>query len=307
MKKHTSLLKSGWASGLLTLLLASSVPALAQQHPSLDNYLFTPVSISPANAGNQGQDLVSLVDAQWVGLPGAPRTGVISADYKNLRGLGLNLTLVSDAIGPASSQYVGFSGAYHLPINENTTLSTGLRITLGQTTVDLANETFYDGLDPSIYNLQGPLMANVDVGATLNAKSYYAGISFKNLNRADIYQNNYTAQVLHVFGGHRYPLKNDWTLKSSFLLTGTSNAPADLNVHAFLERDGYWGIGAHYSPADEMGILFRLNPAADFHLFYQYNFPLTDLVYITRSSHVAGVAFSIKPKVSSLTSPRFFL
>ena len=66
--------------------------AQAQQHPSLDNYLFTPVAVSPAHAGMQDQHVVSMVDAQWVGLKGAPRTGLISMDYRNLRGLGLNLT-----------------------------------------------------------------------------------------------------------------------------------------------------------------------------------------------------------------------
>ena len=59
----------------LTLAVAlviglSSLTVYGQQHPSLDNYLFTPVSISPANAGMQQQDVVSLVDAQWVGIKG---------------------------------------------------------------------------------------------------------------------------------------------------------------------------------------------------------------------------------------------
>jgi len=55
----------------------------AQQHPSLDNYLFTPVAISPAHAGMQGKDVVSLVDAQLVGVvPGAPRTGIAFGRFK---------------------------------------------------------------------------------------------------------------------------------------------------------------------------------------------------------------------------------
>ena len=90
----------------------------AQQHPSLDNYLFTPVAVSPAHAGMQDQHVVSMVDAQWVGLKGAPRTGLISMDYRNLRGLGLNLTLINDQIGPAITQHAALSGAYHLPVGD---------------------------------------------------------------------------------------------------------------------------------------------------------------------------------------------
>lgn len=279
----------------------------AQQHPSLDNYLFTPVAVSPAHAGMQDQHVVSLVDAQWVGVKGAPRTGLISMDYRNLRGLGLNLTLINDQIGPAVTQQAALSGAYHLQVNDIAKLSTGLRVTVGRTAVDLLDETYYDLVDPNIYNLQGPIIANVDIGTTLNAESYYMGVSFKNVNRAELYDNNYTAQVLQVFGGHRMNLKGNWSLRSSFLASATTNTPADLNFHLFVEHQERWGLGAHYSPADEAGVLLRLNPSRDWHLFYQYNYPLTDLVYITQRSHVVGFSFNVAPRIDSFTSPRLFL
>jgi type IX secretion system PorP/SprF family membrane protein len=288
-------------------LLLGSVSLTAQQHPSLDNYLFTPVAVSPAHAGMQDQHVVSLVDAQWVGLKGAPRTGLISMDYRNLRGLGLNLTLINDQVGPALTQQAAVSGAYHLQVNDLARLSTGIRVTLGRTAVDLLDETYYDLVDPNIYNLQGPMMANVDIGTTLNTQSYYMGVSFKNVNRAEMYDNNYTAQVLQIFGGHRLNLKGNWSLRSSFLASAATNAPADLNFHLFMEHQNKWGLGAHYSPADEAGVLLRLNPSRDWHVFYQYNYPLTDLVYITQRSHVIGLSFNVAPRIESFTSPRLFL
>lgn len=288
-------------------LLLGSVSLTAQQHPSLDNYLFTPVAVSPAHAGMQDQHVVSLVDAQWVGLKGAPRTGLISMDYRNLRGLGLNLTLINDQVGPALTQQAAVSGAYHLQVNDLARLSTGIRVTLGRTAVDLLDETYYDLVDPNIYNLQGPMIANIDIGTTLNTQSYYMGVSFKNVNRAEMYDNNYTAQVLQIFGGHRLNLKGNWSLRSSFLASATANAPADLNFHLFMEHQNKWGLGAHYSPADEAGVLLRLNPSRDWHVFYQYNYPLTDLVYITQRSHVIGLSFNVAPRIESFTSPRLFL
>ena len=291
----------------MVLFTLAAYTLFGQQHPSLDNYLFTPVAVSPAHAGMQDQHVVSLVDAQWVGVKGAPRTGLISMDYRNLRGLGLNLTLVNDQIGPALTQQAALSGAYHLQVNDIAKLSTGLRVTVGRTAVDLLDETYYDLVDPNIYNLQGPMIANVDIGTTLNTENYYMGVSFKNVNRAELYDNNYTAQVLQVFGGHRMNLKGNWSLRSSFLASATTNAPADLNFHLFVEHQEKWGLGAHYSPADEAGVLLRLNPSRDWHLFYQYNYPLTDLVYITQRSHVVGFSFNVAPRIDSFTSPRLFL
>lgn len=302
MKQRNSL------AGLVTAALVLMAGHLsAQQHPSLDNYLFTPVAVSPAHAGMQDQHVVSLVDAQWVGLKGAPRTGLISMDYRNLRGLGLNLTLINDQVGPALTQQAALSGAYHLQVNDIAKLSTGLRVTVGRTSIDLLDETYYDLVDPNIYNLQGPMMANVDLGTTLNTESYYMGVSFKNVNRAELYDNNYTAQVLQIFGGHRMNLKGDWSLRSSFLASATTNAPADLNFHLFMEHQQKWGLGAHYSPADEAGVLLRLNPSRDWHVFYQYNYPLTELVYLTKRSHVIGLSFNVAPRIDSFTSPRLFL
>ena len=292
-------------SALLVCLFANGL--WAQQHPSLDNYLFTPVAISPAHAGMQNQDVVSLVDAQLVGVPGAPRTGILSADFKTLKGLGFNLTAITDAVGPMSTGQVALSTAYHLPVSENMTLSTGIRATVGRTTVDLSNEVYYDQLDPNIYTLAGPFIANIDLGTTLNGKNSYFGVSYKNVNRAEIYESNYTAQILHVFGGYSKALKNGWTARTSFLATGTTNSPADLNFHLFMEYDQKWGMGLHYSPEDEMGMMMKISTAKDWNLYYQYNFPLTDLVYVTRSSHVVGFAFNMSNKATSLTSPRFFL
>ena len=58
-------------------------------------------------------------------------------DYHNLRGPGLNLTLINDQVGPAITQHAAVSGAYHLQVNDLTKLSTGLRVTVGCTAVDL--------------------------------------------------------------------------------------------------------------------------------------------------------------------------
>jgi type IX secretion system PorP/SprF family membrane protein len=301
------LLKPNFAWILAFAFAAGTGHVAAQQHPSLDNYLFTPVALSPAHAGLQDQHVVSLLDAQWVGIKGAPTTGLISMDYRNLGGLGLNLTLLNDQVGPASTQQVALSGAYHLPVGDQAKLSTGLRVTAGRTAVDLLDETYYDAVDPNIYNLQGPFIANVDLGTTFNTPLFYAGVSFKNVNRAQIYQNNYTAQVLQIFGGHRKNFESGWSMRTSFLASAATNSPADLNFHLFFEHQEKWGIGAHYSPADEMGMMLRLNPSKDWHLFYQYNMPLTELVYVTNRSHVMGLSFNVAPRIDSFTSPRLFL
>ena len=145
------LLNSKFVVVLAMSFVASS--AVGQQLPSLDNYLFTPVMISPAHAGSQSQQVLSMVDAQWAGVPGAPH-GIISLDHHDLGGFAWNITAMNDAVGPASTGYLGLSTAY-LPINDVLRLSTGLRVAASQTSIRLDDETFYDDLDPNIYTSRG--------------------------------------------------------------------------------------------------------------------------------------------------------
>ena len=80
------------------------------------------------------------------------------------------------------------------------------------------------------------------------------------------------------------PSKTAGQYATSFLATGTTNSPADLNFHLFMEYDQKWGMGLHYSPEDEMGMMMKMKHCKDWNLYYQYNFPLTDLVYVTRAA-----------------------
>jgi hypothetical protein len=42
-------------------------------------------------------------------------------------------------------------------------------------------------------------------------------------------------------------------------------------------------------------------------LFYQYNYPLSDLVYVTTQSHVLAVGIDLKANSKTIVSPRYFL
>src|SRR5210317_1639540 len=72
--------------------------AVAQQNPTMDNYLFNPVSISPAYAGQQNGQIQSIYDAQWIGLKGAPRTGAMYYDYMSPSRFGLNVGVIDDQV-----------------------------------------------------------------------------------------------------------------------------------------------------------------------------------------------------------------
>ena len=54
---------------------------LAQQNVQFSQYVFNGLSVNPAYAGYKGDwYLNTIYRHQWVGIPGAPRTGAISVD-----------------------------------------------------------------------------------------------------------------------------------------------------------------------------------------------------------------------------------
>src|SRR5678815_377059 len=86
---------------LILCLLTSALGAVAQQRPLQSLYMFDPLLVNPAYAGNHVQlSATSIFRNQWVNLDGAPKTltaTVHSGFYKSKVGIGLILT--NDQIG----------------------------------------------------------------------------------------------------------------------------------------------------------------------------------------------------------------
>lgn len=294
---------------VLTLTLVVLGTTLwAQQNPTIDNYLFNPVSISPAYAGQQNGQIQTLYDAQWVGLQGAPRTGALYYDYMSPNRFGFNVGIIDDQVGPMHNQSLGLSTAYHLQVAKNTYFSTGIRYTLAKTSLDFTDDFYVDKVDASIYNMQGPWIGNVDLSGTLYSENWFGGLTFKNMVQQEIYVNNFTARQAHIFGGYSFKMPQDgWSFNPSVLVNVTENAPLDLNMHAFFEYQGKVGAGLNMSPGDEVGMFFRAKLPSGWMMFYQYNYPLSDLVYVTQQSHVIGVGFDLVQDAKTIISPRYFL
>jgi len=151
----------------------------SQQNPTMDNYLFNPVSISPAYSWLQNGHVQSIYDAQWIGLKGAPRTGSMYVDYMSPKRFAINLGFVDDQVGPLHMQNLGLSTAYHLQVQENLFISAGIRYTLNQSSVDIIDEFYLDKIDQSIFNIDGPLFQNVDLSGSIYSRKWYAGATLK--------------------------------------------------------------------------------------------------------------------------------
>src|SRR6267154_3581748 len=143
----------------ILFLLSVSWTTNAQQRPLQSLYMFDPLLVNPAYAGNQVQlSVTSLYRNQWVNLDGAPKTFTTTAHsgFRKYR-VGLGLILSNDQIGIHND--VGFYGvySYKLPINSKKgTLSFGLQ---GGFNNLRSNYGLLDPKDPN-FIVSGGLVAN---------------------------------------------------------------------------------------------------------------------------------------------------
>jgi type IX secretion system PorP/SprF family membrane protein len=289
---------------LLGVLLTLTVKG--QQNPTVDNYLFNPISIAPSLSGHQTGMFQTIYDAQWIGLKGAPRTSNISYDHLTPQGFGLNINLLDDKVGPMSNQHFALSTSYHLQVSKESHFAVGIRYSLNHTSVDFTDEFYVDKLDNEIYNIDGPWFQNVDLSATYYNPVWYAGATVKNMVHQELYAHNYTAQIVHLYSGVHFDYE-DWRITPSVLINVTENTTLDGNYHVYGEYQKKWGIGMNLSPGDEIGMFTMVQLPANATLFYQYNYPLSELVYITKQSHVIGLGLDIFPGDKTIVSPRYFL
>src|SRR4051794_3290007 len=110
---------------LIILFLFLSTAALAQQLPQYSQYMLNELAINPAVAGrDEFAEVRSNNRHQWVGIPDAPRTYMLSLQGP-IRGknMGLGMNLYTDVVGPTRRTGVNFSYAYHVKLKEDLHLS----------------------------------------------------------------------------------------------------------------------------------------------------------------------------------------
>ena len=111
-----------------TVLITTEVSS--QQDAQYTQYMYNTMSINPAYAGQREVlSINGLYRTQWVGIDGAPETQTLAihSPLRNER-IGLGLSIINDAIGPANETTIDANFSYTIPLDDKETkLSFGLK------------------------------------------------------------------------------------------------------------------------------------------------------------------------------------
>jgi len=296
---------------VLFLVFISTNILLGQQDPQYTQYMYNTMSINPGYTGQR--DVLSITGlhrTQWVGIERAPTTQTFSI-HSPLRNesIGLGLSVVNDALGPASETYVNANFSYTIPVSYETELSFGLKAGLHQLTTDWSKGQYQN--PDVVYNENiSRTSPTIGAGLYLHSEKWYIGLSVPNILTTEHYndiQESYASEYVHMFliGGYVFDVSEKFKLKPAFLIKGVSGAPliADVSLNTLIHDKVT--LGAAWRWDDSISGLAGFQLSDSLFIGYAYDFTTTGLSNYNSGSHEIMLRFELN-KLGRILSPRFF-
>jgi len=302
---------------LASVFFLFSTSLVAQQLPIYSQWVYHQMAINPAHAGiKKCIDLHALYRVQWLGLEGAPKSGLLTAsfplssrrnNYLSARH-GLGLRFETDRIGLFDVNRFNIAYAGHFNFNEYNRLSLGLYAGLVQLGFDHGRSRTLVA-DAAVMRELTILRPDAHFGAWWNSKDFYLGLMVNQLFASRWQADRISKFRFHMAlnGGYRFILKKNIGLITAAMLripTGAS-AHVDLNLHVDLDNKFNFGVGFRSQDAVIFMAGFHVND--QFSVLYSFDYTISTLNKVSNHTHELGLRFlTCKPdRTSTYSCPLF--
>jgi type IX secretion system PorP/SprF family membrane protein len=301
--------------------------AVGQKEPQYTQYMYNIGSFNPAYAGTvETAEIAGLYRAQWIDIPGAPRTfrfgmNVPFANEKN--GLGFNV--VSDQLGPFTQTYVDVAYSYQVSVSDNTKLSFGLDVGGSFLNVDFSKGDFEIENEP-LLNTEtvNKFYPTIGAGTFLYSDDWYVGLSIPNFLTSGIYGDEIAVLVedkvqFNFIGGYVFDLSETLKFKPAFMLNYLQGLPVNMNLSTNFLINDVVTLGASYRVDNALSGLAGFQVSSGMFVGYSYDYNTNGLGEYNNGSHEIILKFylgkgnSRQPKIKNakgkpkqIDTPRFF-
>ncbi len=284
----------------------------AQQRPMQSLYMFDPLLINPAYAGNHVQlSATSIYRNQWVNFPGAPKTftATMHSGFRGSRA-GVGLIAGRDVIGIHGENSLYLAYSYKLPLSKvnNTTLSFGVQGGFNDFKSDFTKLTIRDPNDPFEQVVNRTFTWNFGGGLYLRSDQYYLGLSvpYGLNNRVMDFQGldseSERRRYYYINGGFVKELSPNVKLLPSALIRLQEQAPFSFDLNLTSVFYNVVGLGVSYRNGGDWNVangdafifLFELQINENFHVGYAYDMTLSDLASYSNGSHEIMLNYRVK-------------
>ncbi len=303
----------------------------AQKEPQYTQYMYNIGSFNPAYVGTvESLEIAGLYRAQWVDIPGAPRTMRFGTNipFANEK-MGLGFNVVNDQLGPSNQTFIDVSYSYQINLSEITKLSFGMAAGGSLLNLDYSEGTVNNPLDPTLVNENvSNFYPTVGAGLFLYEEDWYAGLSVPNFLTNGLYNDEVATIVednlqFNLIGGYVFQLSDRTKFKPAFLINYLEGSPLNIDISANFQFLDALTIGAAYRFNDTVSGLAGIQISNGLFLGYSYDYNTNLLGEFSGASHEAILKFYIgrggfgsgnktnkdkklKGKPKQIDSPRFF-
>ncbi|WP_124981197.1 PorP/SprF family type IX secretion system membrane protein [Nonlabens xiamenensis] len=302
------------------ILFAFAEAVKGQQDPQYSQYMYNPIVINPAYAGNRGvASIVGLHRSQWVGLDGAPKTQTLSfhTPIANSR-VGLGLSIVNDEIGPADETYVAADFSYTIPVGEESNLSFGLKGGFHVLNVDFTQLNIFNPGDQRLQNnIENRLSPTVGVGVHYHTEKFYLGLSSPNLLQTDHFDEDTQSSTtfiaeerIHYFltSGYVFDLGENVKFKPAGMVKLVTGAPLQVDLSANFLFNEKFTVGAAYRWSAAVTGLVGFQLSDQMLIGFAYDRETTELgnAIYNDGSYELFMRFELFNNYDRIVTPRFF-
>ena len=302
---------------IIIAFAAVCIPEIkAQQDPLLTQYMFNGLFLNPAYAGSHPYWSSTLTYRnQWVGLEGAPETGIVSLDgpLPN-QNMGLGVVVVHDGIGVSRQNSMVFNYSYNIKINDVSKLAFGLNAGFSQYSAKLTDLTYWDSDVVFEEDLSSKVLPKFGAGVYYYAEKYYVGFSVPtlfayedgvdfslNLTQSSFLRRHYLLTAGYVFG-----ISENIKLKPSVLGKYVQNTPLEVDINlSAVYKNAYW-LGVSYRSKDAVAIILEYQTNLFFRVGYSYDITLSKLNGYSYGSHEIMLGIDFGKDLTKVKTPRFF-
>lgn len=278
-----------------------------QQRPIHSLYMFDPLVINPAYAGNHVQlSATAIYRNQWVNFDGAPKTltASIHCGFRKTRA-GVGILFANDQIGVHSDNSLYFTYSYKIPLSTRKgggSLSMGIQGGFNALKSDYFKTDPRDGAEIGVISKFNP---NFGAGVYYRSEKLYAGFSVPYIiHNATIdidsepglalYTSGKQQRYYYINAGMTIDLSAQVKWLPSTLIRVQENAPLSFDINSLVVIHNVVGLGASYRLEDSIIGMFELQINENFHVGYAYDMTMTDIRLYSNGSHEIMINYRIK-------------
>lgn len=311
---------------LLTLVLFSAT-SYGQLEPQYTQYMYNIGSFNPGYVGTvENPEIAALYRAQWIDIPGAPRTlrlGVNLPWANEKNGLGFNV--ISDQLGPTTQTFFNAAYSFQINVSEYTRLSFGVNAGGALLDVDFTKGNFENPDEPLLTNqVFNEFFPTIGAGLFLYDDEWYLGASIPNFLTGSVSEEaasliNDKIQFTFI-GGYIFELSDDLKFKPAFLANMVQGLPLKFDLSANFLISDVFTAGASYRVNNAVSGLAGFQISNGVFVGYSYDYNTNSLGQYNQGSHEMILKFFLgagdgsksdkpdkrKGKPKQIDTPRFF-